>query len=147
MAGGVVHRGADHVVAPRVEPGLDGAEHRLPVRVEHDALQAVAVDDQIVRRPGVRDARDVHDLEVHLEAALRRDAPGQPDRFRDQVDRVHPEAVGGQEERARAHARPQLQRRGPFPVEPEPRDHCPPGSRVTRSPRSPCRRTSPPPTH
>ena len=75
----------------------------------------------------VRDARDVHHLEDHLEdhldGALRRDAPGLLDRFRDQVDRVHPEPVGGQEERARAHARPQLQRREPFPVEPEPRDH------------------------
>ena len=119
VAVGFVHRAADQVVAAGGEPGLHGAEHRLPVRVERDALQAVAVDDQVVRGPGVRDARDVHDREGHVEAAHRRGASGLRDRFRDQVHRVHAEPVSGQEQGARANPRSQLQRRGPLPVEAE----------------------------
>ena len=93
MAISGVHGAAHQVVAVRIEPCLDGVEHRLPVAVEHDALQAVTVHDDVVGRPVARNPGYVHHLEAHGEPPLRRDAPRLFNRSRYQVNGVYIEAA------------------------------------------------------
>ena len=123
MAGSGVHGAAHQVVAVRIEPCLDRAKHRLPVAGEHDALQAVAVHDEVVDRPVTGNPGYVHHLEAHGEPALRRDAPRLCNRFRYQINGVDLESALSQIDRAGSYPGAQFQYPAPVLARAKPRNH------------------------
>jgi hypothetical protein len=114
----------DQVAPAWLEACPDRREQPRPVLVPDDRLQAVAVDDQVVALLRLRldERADVLHREADVEAALGREAPGQLDGPRDQVDRVDAEAAGGQEARPRPRAAAVLEHVGFGRVEPQRRE-------------------------
>ena len=123
MPGRGVHCAAHQVVAVGVEPCLDGAEHCLPVPVQHDPLQAVAVHDEVVDRPVTRNPGYIHHLEAHGEPTLRPDAPRLCNRFRYQVNGVDLESALSQIDRTGAYPGAQFQYPAPVLAQAKPRNH------------------------
>ena len=98
----VEDRTAHKVVPIRFEPGLHRSEDAPPIVVEHDALKTVAVHNQVVLLPAVRQTTDVGYTEIDRQAALERNLLRDLNRHRHQIDRVDREAVLCEEACARA---------------------------------------------